>query len=434
MKVKLFAFISVLFLFFSPAVFSATQSLRVSGDINIESVARDLGVEPGSETFILSQVRLRIDADLTEGVGATVSLINERLWGVDDDSDSRINLSLAYIQLDEVMDMPMAVRIGRQNLRYGNALIVGDPYTNQFSPDTPSAFADLSLRKSFDAARVILDYAPYTVDLVYAKIEEGDTSVRRDDQNLWGINLGYDWSNGHGITEAYFFYVNQGKEEIEDKRGHVNATGLRTQFHLSEHLTLGAEGAFQFGRKAWEGMGATDTLKAYAGQFVSQYRFLDELNSKINLRFTYFSGDSGSGSSYNAWQPLFEDQTPAEIINILFPNSNALCTVLGGTIVPREDVTLGLQWTWVRLANSYFHPSGLDLYAPDGDVFTGSRVYQVNPDKKNVGNEINAHMLYDYTEDVQFKLSGAWFIPGSFFDSANDNTAYSVRAGVNVDF
>ena len=69
----------------------------------------------------------------------------------------------------------MTLIVGQQNLRYGNGLVIGDPDTNQGSIDAlafTGVNGDLSLRKSFDAVRAILDYAPYTVDLVYAKIYE----------------------------------------------------------------------------------------------------------------------------------------------------------------------------------------------------------------------------------------------------------------------
>lgn len=435
-----------LFFVFSGAAFAAVESIRVSGDINAGAVARDLGMgietgQPGSssETFAFSQVRLRIDADLTEGVGATIGLINERLWG-NDSGDNEIDLDLAYIQLDNFMEQPLTVKIGRQNLRYGNALIIGDPNTNQFSPDAPPAIGDLSLRKSFDAARVILDYAPYTVDLVYAKIDEGETNLR-DDTNLWGLNVGYDWSNEHGVTEGYLFYADKGRKDTsvvppihQDFKEYTTTVGARTQFHLSEQVTLGLEGAYQFGKVDTSAYGwaiGSHNRKAFAGQFIGQYRFLDDYNSAISLGFTYLSGNNDESGSYNAWDPLFEDQVPAEIANLLFPHSNVLCATLTGSMMPQEDLTLTLHWAWLKLADAYnVHPS---IYSPLVGPASGNS-YAVNRDKTSAGNEVNASLLYDYTEDLQFKLTGAWFMPGSFFQSDNDSLAYSLRAGINVSF
>jgi len=55
-------------------------------------------------------------------------------------------------------------------------------------------------------------------------------------------------------------------------------------------------------------------------------------------------------------------------------------------------------------------------------------------DKKDFGNEVDVCALYDYTEDVQLSLNAGWFMPGDAFDNSNDNTAYSVRGGINVGF
>lgn len=430
MKVKLILLVAVMSLTLSVGAFAAVENIRVSGDINAEAVIRDLGmgaeesIGSSSETFVLSQVRLRIDADLTEGVGATIGLINERVWGTSgSDSGTDVDLDLAYIQLDDFMHQPMMVRIGRQNLRYGNALIIGDSgIAVAADSNTPSVISDLSLRKSFDAARVVLDYAPYTLDLIYAKIDEGNTHLR-DDVNLWGANLAYDWADYNGITEVYGFYVDKGRDASgvqQDYREDVTVFGARTQLDLDDHWTLGAEGAYQFGKLE------ESRLRAYAGQMNAEYRFLDVNNSKIGASFTYLSGDSRSGSRSNAWDPLYEDQVPAEIINKLFENTNLMYTQLKGSMMPQEDVTLGLQWTWAKLANSL---AGTPSISPV-DGYSVSLVV----DEKDLGNEVNAYMLYDYTEDVQIKLIGAWFMPGDLFHSDNDSVAYSIRTGVSVNF
>jgi len=79
---------------------AAVNSIKVSGDITATAVSRDLsfgneqreatvGLDTvenrDSEDFMLSQVRLRFDADLTENVSAVVQVINERAWGAEDE-------------------------------------------------------------------------------------------------------------------------------------------------------------------------------------------------------------------------------------------------------------------------------------------------------------------------------------------------------------
>ena len=60
--------------------------------------------------------------------------------------------------------------------------------------------------------------------------------------------------------------------------------------------------------------------------------------------------------------------------------------------------------------------------------------YWIDRDNRDLAMEFDASLIYDYTEDVQMGLVSAWFLPGSFFVSTNDENAYQVRAYASVDF
>jgi hypothetical protein len=445
MSKKLIVLVALMSLALVGSSFAAVENIKVSGDIKSEAITRDLslGSTAGStkdqEDFLFSQIRLRFDADLTEGVSAVVQLINERVWGASDtyDDTNQIEMDLAYIQLNEFLYQPLTVKIGRQNLYFGNGLIVGDPNTNrivtksQNSNDIP-AFADLSLRKSFDAVRGTLDYAPYTIDMIYAKVEENDTN-QRDDITLWGANVAYDWASYNGVTEGYFFAADgRTGSQVVENQDYTYTIGGRMQMDPNDKVTLGLEGAYQFGdaNSAYGDNSEDEHLSAFAAQFISEYRFLNDYNAKIGASFTYLSGDDDDSGDYNAWDPMFEDQSPAEIINILFANTNIMYTNLSGSMMPREDITLGLSWTWAKLAENL---DGSSISGATGSAIDGNS-YSIDRDETEIGNEIDAYACYDYTEDVQIKLTGAIFMPGDLFADANDSTAYSLRAGINVDF
>jgi hypothetical protein len=137
-------------LLLSVPAFAAVENIKVSGDINEQFVWRDLSMggtvynQMDSESYLYSQVRLRFDADLTENVSGVIRLLDERTWGEEDTfgDNSELTLDLAYVELKEFLYQPLSVTVGRQNLRYGSALIVGDPDTNQ-------AVATTSIQLSF---------------------------------------------------------------------------------------------------------------------------------------------------------------------------------------------------------------------------------------------------------------------------------------------
>jgi hypothetical protein len=431
--------------------FAGVENIKVSGDIAAQVITRDLSLgEVGgagsldAEDFLFSQVRLKFDTDLTENVDTVVQIIYEDLWGdelaTDMAGEDEINLDLGYVEFKEFMYQPLTLIVGRQNLRYGNGLIVGDRVTNQTAPgDSAIGVAgDLSLRKSFDAIRAILDYSPYTVDLIYAKVTEGTTNVD-DDVNLFGVNVAYQWASLNGITEVYFFGADDSPRttvaQVTEDQSYTYTVGGRVSFDPNDKVTLGAESAYQFGDAFVDttNSNTADTtykLRAWAAQVGGEYRFLNDYNCRIGLDYTYLTGDDDfTDDEHNGWDPLFEDQTPAEILNILGANSNAHFIRLTGSLMPREDIILGLTYARAILAEKF----GFGTYQPAVGA-ASSNTYTVNRNENHFGDEIDIYAIYDYTEDVQLKLLGGWFIPGDFFASANDDVAYSIRGSLAVNF
>ena len=50
----------------------------------------------------------------------------------------------------------------------------------------------------------------------------------------------------------------------------------------------------------------------------------------------------------------------------------------------------------------------------------------------NLGDEVDATLLYDYTEDVQFNLSGGVFVPETFYKENPDSSTLSTTPAVMV--
>ena len=137
---------------------------------------------------------------------------------------------------------------------------------------------------------------------------------------------------------------------------------------------------------------------------------------------------------------MHEDQTPGEIMNILFANTNMEYVKVSGSMIcpQQEDITFGVSYTYAKMAETPINPLAASLGIPAiysplvGPV--GGNAYAVNRNAKELGSEIDAWAVYDYTEDVQLTFVGGWFAPGAYFTSANEDMAYSVRGGVSVDF
>jgi hypothetical protein len=375
---------------------------------------------------LTSTARVRVDADLTDNVSTTVRLLNERSWGLEDVMDeggtADVSIDLAYVTLKEFLYSPLTLTLGRQELRFGNALIIGDPDTNLLADEywVPS---DLSARKAFDAMRATLNYDPLVIDLIYAKIDEDnwawwDTNgVEKNDTDLYGMNAAYNLKD-LGITgkaELYFFsrvtrwpVYSSGLT----KKDICNTIGTLVSGRIVDNLSGSLEYAYQFGNAAydWEGIndGVNLRRRAFALQAVLNYAFQTKYNPNLTLAYTYLSGDKKDDNKYKYWDPMFEDQAGNNIVEALFPNSNNQSINVMGSIKPKEDLTLSANYGYYRLAQSVSY-----IYGP----YASSMPY-IMTDKKTLGSALDITATYDYTEDVQLGLTFGYFNPGNAFDKS----------------
>jgi len=441
------------------AAYAEVQNVKVSGDLLIQGVARNrfdvpIRTTPDKERAILSAVRVRIDADLTDNVATTVRLLNERVWGDEADavSSTGIGLDLAYVTLKEFLYSPLTMIVGRQELRYGNGLIIGDPDTNAIASTSsalPTTLKDLSVRKAFDAVKAVLNYDPLVVDLVYAKIEE-NTTTTSDDVRLMGLNAAYALRKDL-LTEGYLWsrdreFGSTGIGILAGNGERLNVLGTRAVYTGIQDLTLGLEGAWQFGDHLAEtglypderrttANNYKSKVNAYAIQLTSNYVIprMKKYSPAVNFSYTRLSGDKDRSISdnYTGWNPMFEDQAGGTIFNRIVGYSNAQLINLGGSMKPMDDVTVKLDWYNIRLLQTFNTAADAtrDLSGIGADTDA-----TIKGDKSHLADEVDLNLIYDYTEDVQIGLNAGMYIPGAVYDKVNKKTATQVIGSMKVTF
>lgn len=482
MSKRLILVLALVFAVGLTGAYAEVQNVKVSGDLTMKGVSRnDLDLNNTSTTVVandeqdsfLSIARVKIDADLTDNVSTTVRLINERDWDGDTNTTAtgqEIDIDLAYVNLKEFLYSPLSLTLGRQELRYGNALIVGDPDTNNLSTTSAlgaganGSLGDLSLRKAFDSVKAVLNYDPLVVDLVYAKIAEATItgSNANDDVNLYGVNANYAMSS-ETTLEGYLFSKTRGSNSAgftaaqrtagalanaPTKHDSVHTVGGRAVNTSIKNLTAQAEAAFQFGsyNPAYDinaNVGAENRQReAWAAQVVANYDLKDVLLTKYNPSvmgsYTYLSGEKNTriqGGTYKGWDPMFEDQTLGHLINRIMGYTNAQIATLSGKVTPMEDVTLNVDYVTLWLNKGFPSDGGLDRRTNASNLrgVAGGAIYFMTEDK-HLGQEVDATLTYDYTEDVQFSLLGGLFIPGDAFHKNNDNNATELIGSMKVTF
>ncbi|MFA6129716.1 MAG: alginate export family protein [Candidatus Omnitrophota bacterium] len=407
------------------AAYAEVQNVKVSGDIIASGVARNHFNLTNTNTadksilkqnFLMTQTRVRIDADLTDNVMATVRLINERIWNGQNDgaTNSDIDLDLAFVTLKEFLYSPLSLTIGRQEISFGNSLIIGNAKVNSTSTSIPT---DLSERKGFDAIRATLDYDPLVVDLVYAQVKQTN-STDRNTVSLTGINANYALNKKTNVS-AYYWLKKDNNQPIANgsRTDQLSTIGALISSNPIENLSTSLEAAYQFGRNTASATGQK-RHDAWALQAMADYTFAKvKTTPKIGASYTYLSGANTGGTRNQGWDPMFYDQKLNNIVYTILPFSNMNAFNLKGSCKPVDDVTVSVVYGYYDVAQknsaSFTVPH---TYDGGSTYYTGTYT-----GKTHLGSAIDGTVTYDYTEDVQFGLTAGLFSPGNALTSDTAN-------------
>ncbi len=437
--------------------FASVQNVKVSGDIESTYVVRnqfDLGstdlANQYRQNFLLTQTRLRVDADLTDNVQTTVGLINERVWGNDVDTtngSNDIDLNLAYVTLKEMLYSPLTVIIGRQNFAFGNSFVMDSAGTNNSvsTGGIKGAAEDLSKRTALDAVRAILDYNPLTINVIASKVNSGNVAgegAHKDDVDLIGTNAAYQLGDKwQSLVEAYYWAKidNNTASGVGSKADTVYMPGIHASTNPIKGLNLSAEIAMQRGNK-WQSAGVNVKREATAAQLIMNYELplakIEKYKPTIMGAYTYVSGEKNPtkvGTSdkarYRGWDPMFENQSGGTIYNSLFNLTNAHIITTKASVKPIEDVTASIQMDYLWL-DKELAAGVLDILQPDGSSLTTL----TTTTNAYLGSELGLGLAYAYTDDVTLGAKLNWFTPGEAFSSANQNVASQILVNANVNF
>jgi len=481
---------------FTVPALAETQNIKVSGDIKVAHVYQnDLDLndahtltdgaagdanEDDSQNFFIQQVGLNVEADLTDNVSTYVRIINEREWNADDDADQAaaasvadafdITLDEAYLTLKEMLYAPLTVKIGRQNIWLGRGLMVGNAGVGVW--DTQGAMGitirELSDATAFDAVRATLDYDPWTIDLIYAKINETNALIS-DDHDLYVANVGYDFTKYDAEAEVYFITdYNQGDAITQtaatvltdQDENDTYTLGIRGSLVPFDNMNVWSEGALQFGK--YSNTNAVNSIEeqvdreAYAFNAGGTYDLVDvKWTPTLGVEYLYLSGEdvdvnNNATGDWGAWNPLFRGR----FNNMISDFRNI--TKMTDYDVQATGVVAGGDGTGNNNgATNQIELAAIASLDPMTDVSIDARYSYLwfaesplSANEDSIGSELDITLTYDYTEDVQFSLASAIFFAGDYYPSVHtytttttndtqinaDKTAIQVISAVSVDF
>lgn len=426
--------------------FADVQNIRLSGDVRIRGYYNTYGGELPQTSLIAQRTRVTIEADLEDHVLVVVTLKAEGIWGQWDNGNAfdsagagqptwgeninrnwDVGINEAYVQLNEMFFQAATLKLGRQYLHYGRGLIISS-VENEYN---------------FDAARLVLDYYPLTIDLVAALLNNQDDgfspigSFGTSERNwLLFANARYEMTDSFiKAIEGYFGWATQSKDDpaARAETGYAPfmmtaspwIVGVRADLNLTKNLQAWIEGAYEGGNDGWV---SSSNISAFLVNAGAQLSLGDTQMSPV-LHFNYTFASGGGNNGQNMFRPWFDYAADYNGFIAKPLLSNIHIFNVGATIKPAKNVTAGMDvYYYMKSAKNWSVQQNPNIDLSRGAINLGT------PGAGDIGWEVDAKLGYDYSKDVRFGLIAGVFIPGEAIKPFVDEICIGIRGEVAVKF
>jgi Alginate export len=316
------------------------------------------------------------------------------------------DLRMAYADIGDAQKSPFLVRVGRQELVFGEQRLVGH-------------VSWLNTARTFDGARVTFRGKKFQVDgfgsSVVAIQDEEYNRSSFDSSRFLGVYGSTTAWVPQSTVEPYVFY--RFGRDLRSELGPIGdlraaTVGARWVGKLPARLDYGVEMALQTGSLG------PDDVRAWAGH----WQIRETLNSRYALRlveeYNFASGDSnptdGRRETFDQLYPTPHDKYGLAD-QVGWKNIHHLRTGVEATPFKKLALTGNYHSWWLADAHDAFYGAGSIVVArvPGGAAH------------RHVGQELDAQAFYSLSPQVQLAGGYAYVLPGKFLQEATPGAAYS---------
>ena len=431
--------------------------------------------------FVEQRTRLNVKADFTDAVSAFIELDSYDIWGEDlrtnylTGLDSRattaddVEVYQAYVEAHDMFDLPLMMRIGRQELMFGSGWLVG---TN----DTSSFFRGMS----HDG--ILVSYATDMMSLsgVWTKCAELSPLEEDGDVDFYGVYASY--LGVEDVTvDLYWLLIRDARKLSDTPYGlilnwwedildiddydvtNLHTIGLRGAGTVGA-LDFEAEVAYQFGEVDQAGSmsklvpklspyGQDNTEWATWGCNLEVGYTVDmTATPRVFLGFAYLDGEDNRDITFWEWLaaqacPYWQGPDTSVSFSRLCSNweysefldntdlSNVWVGRGGVSAMPMEDVTVLLTVAYIESLEDYDVPWPNSYFLGRRWTPLASLGFLTQENHDDLGWELGLTVTYDYSEDLTFELGWAHLFVGDGLLEGNFNAwnGLGFNGGVDVD-
>jgi len=303
--------------------------------------------------------------------------------------------------------LPLIFTIGRQNIILGEGFVVmdGHPLDGSRSIYFNAARVDFNWGNK-NTLTAFFTYQPET-DNILPVINNQDQALIESPEK--GLGLYYSGKIKKTAIEAYFIRKDTDESNAHPTASGINALGTRISHSLTTHLTITAEGAYQWGNHK-PLIGEKNNHKACGGYFHFDYLFKESLPllRKLTVGGIYLSGDDPESRDIEGWDPLFSrwpKWSESYIYTQIKENSVGYWSNLNSLYVSLlMDVTqpVNLRLSWHHLTANELSPGAFPggTGKPRGNLLINKLVFRIN-------KYFTGHFLWEYFNPGTFYFDGA---------------------------
>ena len=257
--------------------------IRFRYDATQNQSLEDFSYDPGkSETQLLNRTRIHLESNPADWVRLYFEPQFYGRWGGYDNED-RLSVYQGYIEFPKLGQLPISLKIGRQDFVYGSAFFLGND--------------DFYRGLAWDGAKIsVQPLCNLSVDLIAARLVSF-TNNKAGNPGLYGF-----YSTYSGIKNTawdfYFFYNRHGFQNLYN---HLNESfhesplwftaGTRVEVKPVKQLTFEFEPMYQFGKVRYNNRGDDGQIRAYGGHVDLTYDFNLPLEPSLRVGYAFGTGD-----------------------------------------------------------------------------------------------------------------------------------------------
>jgi hypothetical protein len=336
-------------------------------------------------------------------------LQDSRIWGEEGSSLTPLNavdLHQAYLEIARPARLPFSIRLGRQQLSFGNERLVGS-----YDWD--------NVGRAFDALNVRFGNDEQKLNLWLAQTRDHNAPTVARNQEFGGAYF----SSSRLLPPIFDAYVlvlhdarnfesvanpaDPGDQDEPKTTLTLYTIGARLSSQSARRFHYDLEGAYQTGQRGFR------DISAYGMALYIGHTWEQRWRPSIHAGYVFGSGDRDPNDEKSeTFSNLFPDAHRHLGTMDYASWSNISAAHIGAQFSPKENFSCGGNWHWLSLAgehDAWYRAGGFNIGTPQ-EVYRRA----VPGAGKNLGNDIDLYASYIYREHLGLQLGVSKFFAGEF--------------------